>query len=316
MKIVLGNIDYRTHMTDEGNQFQEGLSSAGWKLCGKGYDDQVWVPKIIETYNPTHVVVHDKRDWDPSSGICFKQGIAFRNVGDLARHDELFRACVIKDAGSSQEYHHRFAVEVRAHALIVYYHPTSCVSVAPWMQQFPMIRTHHSLDMNTANEIGFPKRRREPALVSGAVSNAYPLRQMIVKAAPSVGIDVLRHPGYGNKQSHTPRYLRTISEYRVHVCTASRYGFALRKIIESVAMGATPVTDLPEYDVLPEIDKALVRIPGNATMHDVLVAVGRAKAEWNHDERLHYANIARQHYDWRAVGQRLSEELSRGTKTV
>lgn len=308
MKLLLGNVDYRTHTTDEGNQFQIGLEHAGWKITGMGFDGMTFVPKILETYRPTHVVVHDKRDWDNKSAICFKQGIAFRNVGELARHGELFRACVIKDAGSSVDYHHQFADEIGANALIVYYHPWSCSTVAPWMRDRRMIRTYHSLDMNTANEIGFPKRRKR-VLVSGAVSDTYPLRKMVMKNAPNVGIDLVKHPGYGNTMPHTPRYLRTISEYKVHVATASKYGFALRKIIESVAMGATPITDLPAYDVLPEIDQALVRIPTSSSMQDVLEAIGQADQKWNYDERLHYANIARQWYDWRAVGQRLSEAL-------
>jgi hypothetical protein len=50
-----------------------------------------------------------------------------------------------------------------------------------------------------------------------------------------------------------------------HVATASSYHFALRKIIESVACGCTPVTNLPAYDVLPEIDPVLVRIDDDAT---------------------------------------------------
>ena len=73
--------------------------------------------------------------------------------------------------------------------------------------------------------------------------------------------DLLEHPGYGNPGSQVETYVKALREYRVHLATASKYGFALRKIIESVAIGCTPVTNLPTYDVLPEIDGALKRIP-------------------------------------------------------
>jgi hypothetical protein len=33
-KLVLANIDYRRHMTDEGEQLQAGLEAAGWILAG------------------------------------------------------------------------------------------------------------------------------------------------------------------------------------------------------------------------------------------------------------------------------------------
>jgi hypothetical protein len=100
-------------------------------------------------------------------------------------------------------------------------------------------------------------------MVSGAASNAYPLRQRVIRDALDLGVDVLRHPGYGNQGPRTPEYMRHLAGYKVHVATASMYGFALRKIIESVAMGCTVVTDLPAYDVLPEIDGALVQGPAD-----------------------------------------------------
>jgi hypothetical protein len=89
------------------------------------------------------------------------------------------------------------------------------------------------------------------------------------------------------------------------VATASRYGFALRKIVESVAMGATPITDLPAYDVLPEIDQALVRISPVATLAELKEAIDTAERAWNLDRALYFAESARHFYDYRKIGKRL-----------
>ena len=97
--------------------------------------------------------------------------------------------------------------------------------------------------------------------------------------------------------------------YKVSVATASLYGFALRKIIESVAAGCIAVTNLPESDVLPEIDGALWRVSQEAKIGEVEDAVAQAEAAWDLDAAIEWSKRACRFYDWRAVGQRLSDSI-------
>lgn len=304
MNVVLANIDYRQHTTDEGDQFQCGLEAAGWKLTGHGYDGNRHVPTILEKYKPQCVVVHDKRDWDPSSGICFRPEVRFKGLSALMTYPG-FKAVVIKDAGSSIDYHHQFAMETKADALITYYHAESVNKLAPWMRGYPQIRTYHTVDHLQASEAFRTERKR--AIVTGAVSKTYPLRQRVIQNAALMNVDVFKHPGYGNKGSHTSGYLRLLGQYKVHVATASSYGFALRKIIESVAVGAIPVTNLPAYDVLPEIDGALVRVPSDISVHDLNNIITAAAKSWDGEERFYYAQSARMFYDYTQMGHRLAK---------
>lgn len=306
--VVLANVDYQRHMTSEGDQFQEGLRSAGWTLCGKGYDGLQDVPTILERYAPDRVVVHDKRDWDPLSAIAFRKDIGFTHLSAL-KAAPAFKAVVVKDAASSLPYQRAFYDEAGADAAIVYYHERSVTTHGMWLQGKPLIRTYHSLnadDLACVPLYGI----RLGAVVSGAASNAYPLRQRVIRDAMALNVTVLRHPGYGNHIGvRTPEYLRQLARFKVHIATASMYGFALRKIIESVAVGCTVITDLPAYDVLPEIDGALIRVRptiGTQEIHDVIAG---AVSSWDLEERLVWAAKARRFYDHEAIGARLDRVL-------
>lgn len=308
MNVVLGNVDYQRHMTNEGDQFQEGLRAAGWTLCGAEYDGLTDVPAILERYQPERVVVHDKRDWDPRSDIAFRKDIGFDRLSALQCWPG-FKAVVVKDAASSIEYQRAFYEEVGADAAIVYYHPESVRRHSTWLKGKPLVRMHHTLDPEDYAEIPMDEPRHM-GLVSGAVAKCYPLRQRVVQHAKGLGLSVLKHPGYGNKGSRVRDYLRTLSVFRVHVATASAYGFALRKIIESVAMGCTVVTDLPAYDVLPEIDAALVRVDPDIGVQSLNKVIRAAAEAWTLHERMAWAHRARAYYDYRVMGQRLSEALT------
>jgi hypothetical protein len=136
----------------------------------------------------------------------------------------------------------------------------------------------------------------------------------VIRDAVMCGVDVMRHPGYGNTGTRTPEYLKTIAGYKVHVATASMYGFALRKIIESVAVGCAVVTDLPDFDVLPEIDGAIIRVRPTANSIEMRDVIRSAVALWNLDERLAWAEKARRFYDYEAIGCYLSLELARAAE--
>lgn len=312
MKLLLANIDYAMHTTDEGEQLQRGLEAAGWVLAGFGFGDGCRdVPTLIERYKPSYVLVQDKRDWDSTCG-AFRRGLEFERLGFLAECHDIFKLAVVKDAGSVVAYHQRFCEEIGADAVVTYYHDESVLKVAKFLEGYRRVRTYHSVDVRRVPE--FVGLRMQRPMVSGAVSSVYPLRQRVVRLAPILGCDVFAHPGYGNRGSETVKYLQTLSRYKVHVATASAYGFALRKIIETVACGATPITDLPAYDVLPGIDGALIRIdPGinNASLSGVMRG---AVATWNDAERRHYADAARRFYDWRDIGRRLDSLIMECSK--
>ena len=96
---------------------------------------------------------------------------------------------------------------------------------------------------------------------------------------------------------------------QIHVATASRFHFALRKIIESVAVGCVPVTNLPAWDVLPEIDDALVRVPDAISMGDLRGVIDAAERGWDLDRARHFAERALEFYDYRAAGLRLDAAI-------
>jgi hypothetical protein len=305
--VLLGNVDYRQHMTTEGDQFQTGLAAAGWTIAGRGFDDLVDVPTILKAYHPARIVVHDPRDWDPASPIAFRKDLGFQRIPTL-RTAEAYKAVVVKDAASSLAYQSKFFRDVRADAAIVYYHPRSIWVNAPWLAAVPLIRTYHSVDADDLARIPETIERRA-VVVSGALSKAYPLRQRVFRDSRVLGIDCVPHPGYGNRGARTPAYCRTIAGYKVAIATASMYGFALRKIIEAVAVGCTVITDLPAADVLPEIDGALVRVKPTIGSPELAGVIVDAVQAWDPLTSAAWAARARAFYDYRAIGRRLSTAL-------
>jgi hypothetical protein len=321
MNLVLANIDYRTHVTDEGDQLQRGLESAGWALCGHGYERRIGerdgfaefagnetdVSEILRTSKSDIVFVQDPRDWDRRHPGCFNHAVSFKNISALA-DSPAFKVVVVKDAGSCIDYQRDFAKQIGANAAAIYYHEQSVRRVAPWLSGMRLIRTYHSVDAATIAKLNLTKQRNR-GIVTGAVSDVYPLRRSAFNNAAELGIDAIAHPGYGNNGCHTPGYLARLTGYRVHVATASRYHFALRKIIESVACGCTPVTNLPAYDRLPEIDEVLVRVPDNISVQDLKSAIDSAEQAWDADRAVYFSRKACEFYDWAAAGHRLNRSI-------
>jgi hypothetical protein len=215
-----------------------------------------------------------------------------------------FKAVVVKDAATSLPYQAQFFDEAGADAAIVYYHPRSVEQHSGWLQGKALIRTYHSVNVADLDPIDL-RRPRGGAVVSGAVSKSYPLRQRVVRDKALLGIDVLKHPGYGNAGSTTPAYLRHIARYKVHIATASMFGFALRKMIESVAVGCTVITDLPAFDVLPAIDGALIRVKPTIGLRELRTVISDQLRFWDLDERLEWSAKARDFYDYRSIGRTL-----------
>jgi len=312
MNLVLGNIDYEMHMTDEGAQLQDGLVLAGWDIAGYGYGpSETDIPTILQHRPETRrVFVQDRRDWDAlASTGCFNPKVHFTGLEVLGTRPDLTVFTVVKDAGTVVEFQRQTCELICPAAVVVYYHPDSVYRVSPWLRTYRLVRTYHSVDRAACPPLDAHGMFRRRGVVSGAISSVYPVRTRAAENARRLRIDYAPHPGYGNSGCATPAYLSLLANYRVSVATASAYGFALRKIIESVAVGCTPVTNLPEYDVLPYIDGALVRISANAPLAELADAIHRADVGWDLARVNHYAALARTHYDWMVVGQRLSTAL-------
>lgn len=308
-RLVLGNSSYENHVTDEGWQLQRGLVESGWKIAGYGFPiNEKNVPKIIQNTKPEIIFIQDVRDWDTNSPGCFDKNVCFENIEALQDLKDTFKLVVVKDAGTVVDYQRDFAKSIGAHAAIIYYHEKAVLAQSPWLSNYPLIRTYHSLDSEVCKKINLGKSRKR-GLVSGALGPAYPFRARVMQNANRLNITVLHHPGYGATGSVVNKYLETLSSYKVHIATASKFGFALRKIIESVAMGCTPITDLPKFDVLPEIDEALIRVPSDINHTDLKNAINKAYNSWNQEKAIHFAQKAQAFYDYREVGKRLNAAI-------
>lgn len=310
--LVLANSDYKFHVTSEGEQLQAGLEAAGWTLAGFGYGDGcVDVPTLLERHQPRLVFVTAREDWDETSAGCFNKHCSFKRIGALASHSDIFKVAVVKDCPGNFDRRKAWCEEIKADAVVIYYHEQSMVKVSPWLKDYPLVRTWHTVDRDLCQRILDAVKWRAGAVVSGAKSTVYPLRSMAFENASRIGLATLPHPGYGIRRCHTAEYLRDLSHYKVHLATASIHGFALRKLFESVAVGCVPVTNLPSTDILPEIDGSLVQIPSDVSPDDLKLIVSTNVEDYNQSERLEWAKKCWDFYDWRVSGKALSEEIMR-----
>jgi hypothetical protein len=316
VKLVLANRGYAQHTTDEGLQLEDGLHAAGWCLAGYGVGDScVDVPTLLARYTPRVVMVQDVRDWHRDNRWgCFDPRYHFARWERL-RDCGAFVATPFKDAGSMPKVQAEFFQRVRPGALVTYYHPDAVREASKGaVSDYAQVRTYHTVDADLVRSIPLDGERRR-GIVTGATGvGVYPLRQRVFEGAAALGIDGQGHPGYGNKGCDTARYLRQLAGYKVHVATASRFGFALRKIIESVALGCTPVTDLPAFDVLPEIDEVLVRVPSRISIDDLRGVIDEAERSWDLERALALSAKACAYYDYRVMGARLDAALAEAAR--
>ena len=295
------------HVTDEGLQLQQGLADAGWILVGAGYGDGCrHVPRLIDRHRPDAVVIADPRDWTASQPGCFRKDIEFQDVEFLQQCSHIFKVVVVKDAGSSIPFQLAFSQQVKPNRLLVYYAEQSVDNAAVWTRAYKKIRIYHTIDATVAGVIAW--RPRKLGIVSGARSRKiYPVRDIAFRNAMKLGLEMMAHPGYHDKHCHTASYVRKLANYKYHVATASIYKFSLRKIIESVAVGTIPITNLPVSDNLPFIDSALVRIDESQTLLELARAL---QTPWVSDERRGLAELCWRHYDYRAMGKMLSDKIA------
>jgi hypothetical protein len=340
-RIALAVESMRRHMTDEGWQIMEGLEKNGYTLFGHGLVSSVQGKNhILKSFSmtdvsdildfvggsgPSTVVVQDKREWDTHPRDFREQRAKFYNVRKLAERTDIFKLTIVKDAQHNPRFHAESAAEIGCHAWIVYYHPRIVAHLAPYIRPEHMVRTWHTLNPEHVKPFSMAGRQNK-ALLSGAVSNAYPLRSAIVRwmdATPKLSrpdsgcIDYLPHPGYHRQGCATPAFFQTLSQYKVAICTASMYGYALRKIIEATAAGCVVITDLPSDEVMPEIDESFVRVRPDISMKDLIELVQHCIDTYSSGIQEIYADKARIAYDYRTVCCRLAHgiELLRETYT-
>ena len=302
--IMLALWDYRNHTTDEGWQLQEGLRLAGVELWGKGYaHSERHVPAILDAAQPDVVILSDYRDWDPSNGGAYDKTAGFTGIQALFHH-----RCVLpvfKDAASCLPYQCRYHEQIAANGWICYYHPKSVCRYAAWVDPDYIIRTYHTIDPAVIPNNGAP---RNGTIISGARNaDVYPLRDRIMAAPGYFGVDVRNHPGYGNKGSDVAEYYHALSKYRVSIATASRYGFALRKIIEAVACGCTAISDLPEYDHLPDVP--ILRVSPIEWGTILWQIIRNAEDRYDPKRADQAAAKVIERYDYRVEGRRLYQAI-------
>lgn len=308
----------KDHTTDEGWQIMLALQSNGYFLWGKGCSDLGGLncTDVREIFAPANhpygtCLMQDKREWHLNGPRDFRDPEAeFRHVSALRSHHEIFRLTILKDAQQRPNYHRDSAAEIGCHAWVVYYHPQIVKALAPYVRARHLVRTYHTIDPQIVPP--YSPKDRKGCLLSGAVSGAYPLRTRIANES-AAGllrcVDYLRHPGYHRDGCATPVFLTVLSRYKVAICTASRYGYALRKLVEATAAGCTVITDLPEDEVMPAIDANLCRVPPDCPTWRVRELVGELESHYDPERQALYARAAVDYYSYLNEGRRLADKI-------
>lgn len=308
-QLFFGLESFAKHMTDEGWQLQEGLRLAGYEMWGRGYpNNSVDVPQILKQRRVKTAIMQDKREWDAGREGCLDKHAAFLHSQELRRDRSIFRVTVLKDAHQDAKYHADAADEIGCHAWITYYLPDAVARLAPYVRRQHLIRTYHTVDAAAVPPYNAEGRRC--CLLSGAVrKDVYPLRHRLSSYAEYLPIEVKGHPGYHADGPETPDFLYMLSQYRIAICTASIYNYALRKIIEATACGCVVITDLGDNDPLPEIDGNLVRVPRTIPLHEMRELILNLSNSYDPVRQAHFAEKAKAFYDYRVQGCRLAQAI-------
>lgn len=306
-RLVLGVASMKDHMTDEGWQITHGLSQNGYLHCGNALPIECTdVRKLVAAYPCNTLVLQDKREWHFDPRNFRDHNARFHNVNYLAQRDDIFKLTILKDAHQGPAWHSEAAVEMGCHAWICYYHEDIVNHLAPYTRKQHLIRTYHTLDPMVVPP--FNNHRLGGCLMSGAVSNAYPLRKRIL-AERNMPIVTMTHPGYHRRGSNTPEYLKTLSEFKVAICTSSMYGYSLRKIIEATAAGCIVLTDLPVDDIMPGIDGNMVRVHPDIEMDELRSIIKHYINVWDDDRQSYFADTALRVYDYKVQTLLLAEQI-------
>ncbi len=298
----------KDHTTDEGFQIFAALEHAGYKLVGRHFPrNETDVARALRSLDPHTVVLNDHREWDVQPRDFRDPGARFNRVDALA-DGRRFVLTLLKDSHQRPDYHCLAAQEIGCHSWIVYYHPSLVCHLAPYVRPEHLVRTYHTVDARLVPP--YTAVGREGCLLSGAVSGVYPLRWRLFREAERLPqTTMLHHPGYHRQGCATPEYLQTLARYQVAICTASIYGYALRKLIEATAAGCVVVTDLPTDEVLPAIDANLVRLHPDTPTREVAELLRQLYARYDPERQRFFAEQACLEYDYHAMGVRLAQDI-------
>jgi hypothetical protein len=319
-KIALAVESMKRHTSDEGWQLMQALNVGGFTLCGHGLMAGTNVANIIKEFNPHTVVVQDKREWDvrnPNKRDYRDPDARFTYIEALASAPDIFKAVIVKDVQQAQRYYRYASEEVGCHAWITYYHPRIVQHLAPYMRPQHTIRTYHSIDPSVV--VPYDAEGRSGAILSGSLmGNYYPLRERLAREISSLhGVVHHQHPGYciHPNGAATPAFLKRLASFRVAICTASKYGFALRKIIEATAAGCRVITDLPIDEVLPEIDENLIRIRPDISIADLNSVIDDALHSYSPEIQSWYADKCLCYYNYKRLGIQLASDIEEMRRT-
>lgn len=303
----------KRHMADAGWQLTKGLEYNGYELFGHGLNkSQTDIPEIVCVNNPTTLVLQDKREWDiePRRTEFLDPNLRFYGAEYLKLREDIFKLTVVKDSHQRPWYHSESAAEIGCHAWIIYYHPRIVKHLASYVRPQHLIRTTHSVDCQNMPAVTYD--RKKTCLFSGATGMPhYPLRNKIKEKFHLLPENTFRleHPGYHARGCVTPKYLQVLSEYKVSICTSSRYGYTLRKIIEGLCSGCIVITDLPVDDPLPFGDQYLFRIPSDIKITLLSDIIRRCARSYDPAFYGAVAKEARHYYDYRNVVGRLVGDI-------
>lgn len=313
----------KDHMSDEGYQIFLSLAHQGYILAGHNLPfNNCDVECILAFLKPSVVVVQDKREWDVQPRNFRDPKARFFKVNKLAQREDIFKLTIVKDAHHDPQYHSHSAQEMGCHAWIVYYHPSIVCHLAPYIRPQHVIRTYHTIASATLSDevlshTFLPGNSRLGCLLSGArVKWAYPLRYQLIEQHNQLHhTTYLSHPGYHRSGCNTPSFLSTLLNFKVAICTASVFGYALRKIIEATACGCRVITTLPADDILPHIDGNLTRIPQEISTREVSNMVRYLEETYDPEEQRHWSQLTLAHYDYRVMGHKLANDIEEMRRT-
>jgi hypothetical protein len=306
---------FRRHMDNGRWLCQLGFESNGYLSVGNNVPppgiNSTNVRKIVDIYRPDTVIFWPRYEWardewGDQPGVT--DADRFTEWECLLSRPDILRVAVLHDAASAIGSQHRWHREFKPHVYLTCYHQKSVIDYNPHINTGQIVRTYHVLD-----DCSFPIKKRDlPCVIAGARNrDVYPLRTraMDLAKAGKIKADTIPHPGYAQTGSLSNDFLKTLAKYRVAICTASRYGFALRKIIEATAAGCRVITDLPAYDCLPGIDDNLIRVKPYITDDELQAIIEREAEAWDTDRQRDFAHKAREIYHYRRECARVAELL-------
>ena len=309
MKIMCVLESYRRHMDNGRWLFQRGMEICGWKSMASNLppgDEGLCTNDLSTVPGAKLVIMWPRHEWD----YTVRHPCATTPEEGFVNYNKLGPKCVriaaTHDAGSRVQEHRAWFDEWEPDYYLTWYHDKSVLTQMPFLDPSKLIRTYHILNTPSSYYCG---QRYDRALFSGARNRfVYPLREKIIKWGLQ-NVDILPHPGYHMSGSTSYMFLDTLTHYKVSICTASVYNFALKKIFESTAAGCRVITNLPPYDVLPVIDGNLIRLH-TWTPQTLRDAIGHAIATYDADAQRKLAWECRAYYDYNRESVRLNSKLS------